>query len=71
MQKMGEGGGDENLNQTQPEMYGKIKWMATSERVNLFIYLLILFLKPADSSLQILLYMYIRKNFLVENQGRP
>ena len=24
------------LYQTQPEVYGKVKWMATSERVNLF-----------------------------------
>ena len=26
------------LYQTQPEVYGKVKWKATSERVNLFIY---------------------------------
>ena len=37
---MGEGGGAKNENlrplyQTQPEVYGKVKWMATSERVNL------------------------------------
>ena len=25
------------LYQTQPEVYGKVNWMATSERVNLFI----------------------------------
>ena len=29
------------LNQTQPEVYGKVKWMATSERVNLLLYMLI------------------------------
>ena len=35
---MGEGGWKSKpLYQTQPEVYGKVKWMATSDRVNLFL----------------------------------
>ena len=39
---MGGGGGRKNENlcpclyQTQPEVYGKVMWMGTSKRVNLF-----------------------------------
>ena len=44
------------LYQSQPEMYGKVKWMATSERVNLF------FIKTVSAVFEIFRKYQVKKS---------
>ena len=67
-QNRGEGATNENLDpctKTQPEVYGKVKWMATSERVNFFYHCVEKCLKREEKSFSNMLFFCHRK-FVLE-----